>query len=109
MRRLSRMLLLLGTGAVVVAATGTASATPPPFLNSLKTLRTVASTVPGNGDVNPYGVAVVPRSTGRLHRGWVLVSNFNAASNEQGTGTTIVQVSPSGKVELFAAPTWQRR
>jgi hypothetical protein len=105
MRRLSRMLLLLGTGAVVVAATGTASATPPPFLNSLKTLRTVASTVPGNGDVNPYGVAVVPRSTGRLHRGWVLVSNFNAASNEQGTGTTIVQVSPSGKVELFAAPT----
>lgn len=105
MRRLSRMLLLLGTGSLVVAATGTASAAPPPFLNSLNTLRTVASTVPGNGDVNPYGVAVVPRSTGRLHRGWVLVSNFNAVSNEQGTGTTIVQISPSGKVELFAAPT----
>jgi hypothetical protein len=75
---------------LVVAATGTASATPPPFLNSLKTLRIVASTVPGNGDVNPYGVAVVPRSTGRLHRGWVLVSNFNAADG------LIVETTPSG-------------
>ena len=104
MRRLSRMMLLLGTGSLVVATTGTASAAPTPFLNPLHTLSTVASTVPGNGDLNPYGVAVVPRSTGRLHRGWVLVSNFNAASNEQGTGTTIVQISPAGKVELFAAP-----
>ena len=65
-------------------------------------MSTVASTVPGNGDVNPYGVAVVPRSTGRLHRGWVLVSNFNAASNAQGTGTTIMQISPTGTAALFA-------
>jgi hypothetical protein len=32
----------------------------------------------------------------------VLVSNFNNKSNAQGTGTTIVQVTPSGGVSLFA-------
>ena len=37
-----------------------------------------------------------------MHRGWVLVSNFNAASNAQGTGTTIVQISPTGTAALFA-------
>ena len=50
--------------------------------------------MPGNGDLNPYGVAVVPRTLGRLHRGDVLVSNFNDRTNAQGTGTTIVAVSP---------------
>lgn len=62
----------------------------------------VASTVPANGDVNPYGVAVVQQSQGMLHRGNVLVSNFNDAANVQGTGTTIVQVAPGGKVTQFA-------
>jgi hypothetical protein len=66
------------------------------------TVTRVASTVPGNGDVNPYGVAVVPASVGSLHRGNVLVSNFNASSNRQGTGTTIVQVTPRGAVSTFA-------
>jgi hypothetical protein len=66
----------------------------------------VASTVPGNGDVNPYGVANVPLSSGNLVRGDTLVSNFNANTtaipNLQGTGTTIVQVAPNGQVGLFA-------
>jgi hypothetical protein len=31
-----------------------------------------------------------------------LVSNFNAASNLQGTGTTIVQISPTGQQTVFA-------
>jgi hypothetical protein len=72
------------------------------FVGPLHHVSTIASTVPGNGDVNPYGVAVVPRSTGFLHRGDVLVSNFNNKANVQGTGTTIVQVSPSGNVSVFA-------
>ena len=63
---------------------------------------TVASTVPANGDVNPYGVAVVPRSMGRLVQGAVLVSNFNDKKNQAGTGTTIVQILPSGAPRLFA-------
>jgi hypothetical protein len=66
------------------------------------TVTTIASTVPRNGDVNPYGVAIVPTTTGALHRGNVLVSNFNNKKNLQGTGTTIVQITPGGKVSLFA-------
>lgn len=60
------------------------------------------STVPANGDINPYGVAVVPTTIGDLTRGNILVSNFNAVSNLQGTGTTIVQVTPGGSVSVFA-------
>src|ERR1035438_1068716 len=48
---------------------------------------TVASTVPSNGDVNPYGVAVVPASIGKLVQGHILVSNFNSSANLQGTGS----------------------
>jgi hypothetical protein len=65
-------------------------------------LTQVASTVPANGDVNPYGVAVVPASGGRLTAGDTLVSNFNDKANVQGTGTTLVQVSPAGKTSVFA-------
>jgi hypothetical protein len=39
---------------------------------------------------------------GRLHRGDVLVSNFNNSKNQQGTGTTIVEVSPSHHASVFA-------
>jgi hypothetical protein len=62
----------------------------------------VASTIPANGDLNPYGVARVPASTGALIEGNILVSNFNNSMNLQGTGTTIVQISPTGNVSLFA-------
>ena len=62
----------------------------------------IASTVPANGDVNPYGIVVVPRSTGSLVEGDLLISNFNNSANLQGTGTTIVQISPGGAVSLFA-------
>src|SRR5262249_38132295 len=55
-------------------------------------ITTVASTVPANGDINPYGVAVVPRSTGNLQQGHILVSNFNNSQNQQGTGSTIVDI-----------------
>jgi hypothetical protein len=62
----------------------------------------VASTVPANGDVNPYGIVFVPTSVGKLQAGQMLVSNFNAKEGGQGTGTTIVQVSTAGKVSPFA-------
>ena len=65
-------------------------------------IKTVASTVPGNGDVNPYGIAVVPATMGSLTQGNILISNFNNSDNLQGTGTTIVQITPTGKVSLFA-------
>jgi sugar lactone lactonase YvrE len=72
------------------------------FISRFHKITTIASTVPFNGDLNPYGVAVVSRSTGRLHAGDVLVSNFNNKHNLQGTGTTIVQISPGGQRTLFA-------
>lgn len=71
------------------------------FIGSL-TVTPGPSTVPANGDVNPYGVAVVPRSSGKLVRGHILVSNFNNSQNLQGTGTTIVDVAPSGTLSVFA-------
>ena len=62
------------------------------------------TTVPANGDLNPYGVAFVPQgfpSGGPLSPGDILVSNFNSSANQQGTGTTIVNISPNGSESLF--------
>jgi hypothetical protein len=84
---------------------GLAAAKPPAFLHTLNTQTVVGSTVPANGDINPYGIAVVPKSTGTLVKGDVLVSNFNNSGNAQGTGTTIVQISPNGALTVFASIT----
>lgn len=72
------------------------------FIGPFNTISTIVSTVPRNGDVNPYGVAVIPANIGRLTQGDILVSNFNNKANQQGTGTTIVQISPDGTRRLFA-------
>src|ERR1035438_6061672 len=82
-------------------ASGVAVAESPAALSS-HTITVIASTVPVNGDVNPYGIFVVPSTVGNLVKGNVLISNFNAASNQQGTGTTIMQISPGGTVSQFA-------
>jgi hypothetical protein len=89
--------------ATPTSATPTASAQPATsFLGQISGESQIASTVPANGDVNPYGVAAVPASAGRLTQGDILVSNFNDKANVQGTGTTLVQVSPDGHATLFA-------
>jgi hypothetical protein len=93
--------------AVALASTPTppsplTPSSPPAFLFHFSTVTNVASTVPANGDLNPYGITVVPQSEGRLVKGDTLVSNFNNSANLQGTGTTIVEVSPSGNVTTFA-------
>ena len=46
--------------------------------------RPVGSTKPANGDANPYGIAIVPKSIGSLVKGAVLVSNFNNGQNQAG-------------------------
>ncbi len=43
-------------------------------------IKTIASTIPSNGEVNPYGVALVPTTTGSLTQGkWlhleIVISN----------------------------------
>ena len=73
------------------------------LLDSLQSI--TASTIPPSGDLNPYGVAFVPStfpSGGKIAAGDVLVSNFNNSSNVQGTGTTIVSISPTGQQSVFA-------
>ncbi len=72
------------------------------MFSKLSTTITVVSTVPANGDVNPYGVAVVKSSVGNLTKGDILVSNFNNSANLQGTGTTIVKIAPDGTSSLFS-------
>src|SRR5260221_13085748 len=87
---------LMALALLLTAVATFARPQPTPFLAQLHTIGVLASTVPSNGDINPYGVAVVPQSTGTLVAGNVLVSNFNNATNAQGTGTTIVQGTPGG-------------
>jgi NHL repeat len=81
-------------------ALGAASAQAAPFITGF-TPTTLATTVPSNGDVNPYGIVTVPRSVGLLKRGDILVSNFNdsapAPGGEQGRGSTIVQIPPGDR------------
>jgi hypothetical protein len=75
------------------------------LLAKLPTTPTItASTIPTNGDVNPYGVAIVPNNFvkgGTISPGDVLVSNFNDSDGLQGTGTTIVSISPTGAQTTF--------
>src|SRR5260370_23635020 len=76
-----------------------------PIVPELTTTPTLSvSTVPSNGDLSPYGVAFVPHgfpAGGPLNAGDVIVSNFNDTANVQGTGTTIVSISPSGQQSLL--------
>jgi len=76
---------------------GAASAQAAPFIAPFHpNPGPIATTVPANGDVNPYGIVTVPDNVGSLVRGDLLVSNFNDSGNAQGTGTTIVQIPPGG-------------
>ena len=100
-------LTALAVASVVLAGTAGASvAQAQPFINRFPTISTIASAVPASGpaqgDQNPYGVAVVRRSTGDLVRGDVLVSNFNNGLNQLGTGSSIVEISPQGSQHVFA-------
>jgi hypothetical protein len=90
----------------MLAAVGVMSAQPALAGKTVEPFIPVqTSTVASNGDVNPYGVSFVPKGFpkgGKIASGDVLVSNFNAASpNGQGTGTTIVSVTPGGTQTTF--------
>src|SRR5262249_3230346 len=91
-----------GAGLVAAGPAHAASGPHSSFIGRFHRPSLVACTVPANRAVTPSGVGVVPRSQGRLHRGDILVSDFNNSKNLQGTGTTIVEISPSGHRTLFA-------
>ena len=94
--------ILAGLALWSIAAAGITRAAAQSLIGSFNTVTPLSTTVPTNGDVNPYGVARVPLSRGKLVKGQFLISNFNNGANLQGTGTTIVQVAPNGTFALFA-------
>jgi hypothetical protein len=61
----------------------------------------LSSTIPANGDLNPYGLVFVPDGFapgGKIAPGDVLVSNFNDFNNLQGRGTTIIKLTPKSAI-----------
>ena len=105
--RLGWAVTVMTAGALISVAASTALAHGPkpskPFINNFTTVTQGVASAPAAGpeagDQNPYGVAVVPRTVGKLVKGNILVSNFNNAGtapngNLQGTGTSIVQYTP---------------
>lgn len=95
----SGLVSALGVATIAVAALPAGAVTPASsFVGPSTTVSEIGSTIPPNGDVNPYGVAVVSQSQGTEVAGDVLVSNFNSGpppAGLQGRGTTIVQLDPS--------------
>jgi len=92
----------LTAAALLCVVSFPATAAVLPFL---PTPPVTVSTIPSNGDQNPYGVAFITSEfksgTGPLAPGDILISNFNNTNNLQGTGTTIVSVTPAGVVSTF--------
>ncbi len=98
-----RLPVLAAAGTLLVA-TRLLAAAPDSFLARLHHHVTLASTVPENGDQNPYAIAIAPVSAGKIQKNDVLVDNFNDKNNLQGLGTTIVRYRPGDKsLALFAS------
>ena len=99
-RMLLALLFLLPAGTALAGDDGDNQA----ILPALKTNTTLASTIPANGDLNPYGVAQVKRTTGNLRAGHVLVSNFNDKGNFQGA-RRLLTLGPMARVSsLISIP-----
>ena len=101
-RCLSRSALYtLGLAAAPALLAGLPTITLAQVLPSFLPDIAISSTIPENGDLNPYGVAIVPPgfpSGAAIAPGDVLVSNFNNSGNIQGTGTTIIAFTPNDVV-----------
>ena len=103
---IKRRINMLVCVAAAISAFSTAALAAPPVIPFLPSPQNI-STVPPNGDQNPYGVAFVPHdfkgNGGPLQPGDILVSNFNNSDNKQGTGTTIVRIGADGSFSTFFA------
>ena len=101
------MLAALGAGAAVAAIAATSSATPAYGAATTGGIgaapdKTVASVIAPNGDRDPFGIAIVPLTMGKLTAGNLLVAEFGNKNGTAGAGTTILQVNPAtGKTSVF--------
>jgi len=103
-----RSTVIAGAAALTIglaAAVGQA-AEPKGFLEGVRRHSMVTSTVPANGDQNPYAIFIAPVSAGKIQAGDVLVDNFNDRNNLQGLGSTIVAWRPATKqlIQVAAIP-----
>ena len=102
---LVRLAIVFGLG---VMFNVTAFAQQKGLLETIHRHKFLTSTIPDNGDVNPYAIIVAPTSVGSIEKDDVLVDNFNNISNLQGTGTTIVRYRPSTKETVLFAQVPQK-
>jgi hypothetical protein len=99
-----KALVALTVIAPALAAVSAAPANAAPVLGPPGPLqdRTVASLIAPNGDRDPFGIAVVPLTSGNLTAGDLLVAEFSDQYGTAGAGTTILQVSPTtGDTSVF--------
>jgi hypothetical protein len=102
MRHKTELVRAFGTAALALMTTAFASAQDTNTIFPL--VPPTVSTIPQNGDVNPYGVAFAPKTLApglALQAGDILVSNFNNAQNLQGTGTSITRIDKAGTPTTF--------
>jgi hypothetical protein len=102
--RAAKLLGAAVASAALLHQTAAQAAQPNIFLDRIHRQATLISTVPDNGDQNPYAIVVAPVSAGSVRKDDVLVTNFNNDGNLQGLGTTIVDYNPTTKkLSTFAA------
>jgi hypothetical protein len=100
----SAALASVASALIVLGAVGARAAEPKGYLEGLRRHSMVTSTVPANGDQNPYAIVIAPVTAGKVQAGDVLVDNFNDRNNLQGLGSTIVAYRPATRqLHLVAA------
>jgi hypothetical protein len=95
-RRTTLLSALIASAALAPQAAAPATQ-PASFLDSIHRQTVLSTTVPENGDQNPYAIVVAPGPAGSIQKDDVLVDNFNNDGNLQGLGTTIVDFNPTTK------------
>jgi hypothetical protein len=106
---LTALAVLVAVGAGVAAAAVAATSSAAPAYGAVATGgistapdKTLASVIAPGGDRDPFGIAIVPLTMGKLTAGNVLVAEFGNRHGTAGTGTTILQVDPAtGKTSVF--------
>jgi len=101
------VLAALGASATVAVVTATSSAAPAYGAMATGGIgaapdKTVASLIAPDGDRDPFGIAIVPLTMGKLTAGNLLVAEFGDKQGTAGAGTTILQVNPAtGRTSVF--------
>jgi hypothetical protein len=94
--------LAVSTAAITALSAASAAAAPTRGQQGRWRNKAVASVIAPNGDRDPFGIAVIPLTSGILTAGNLLVADFSDKHGTAGAGTTILQVDPAtGKTSVF--------